>query len=458
MRYFFTMACIIWTFSPPAYSVEMVDNSHNTLGVKIYSWVGAKHDIASYQYDQNFVPINKSNNKEKPLSAKAEEKGTLPTPTAEWMVNEPAAWHIVIAVPTWFTKGTQIPKLNIPNLITTQRALTPNKMSNRVNGQTWTYQLWDIPLFMTQDGLYHIPSMPIDVHVADPKGGEPHTIRLWTKEEWVGVKYPTEQLSSSSHWIAAPKASLNEDWQVSQSSLHVGDSITRTITLRAQDTLAVMLPNPSDVILNEAYQAYVSPSQKQDSQDRGIFSASRIEKTTYVLQKGGELTFPAVGVPWWNTQSQSLELLHLPQKTFEVKHTLKSWLQYYAVYLIAVFVFVFSFGVILWQGVRYYHTHPLPEWACFYRALWYKNWPMCRTFLYRRLREKTQQVALMDYDIDSIWQKRVKKALSDQSDRSTMLWLWRRIKRQPYSQTLKYEYQAIPALNRIRINKNHKLL
>ncbi|MFA0349873.1 hypothetical protein AB4486_23570, partial [Vibrio sp. 10N.222.55.C6] len=81
-------------------------------------------------------------------------------------------------------------------------------------------------------------------------------------------------------------------WQRSSENLKVGDAITRTVTIKAKDSLSVLLP---DVLNNEStqqYQAYPQPNRLDDTQDRGNYRSSRIEETVYVIQQGGEFTLP----------------------------------------------------------------------------------------------------------------------------------------------------------------------
>ncbi len=48
---------------------------------------------------------------------------------------------------------------------------------------------------------------------------------------------PSGLLSDESEWFTATKVSVDQKWTTSNDELKVGDAITRTITINAQDSL-----------------------------------------------------------------------------------------------------------------------------------------------------------------------------------------------------------------------------
>jgi len=64
--------------------------------------------------------------------------------------------------------------------------------------------------------------------------------------------------------------------------------------------------------------AYAAPPIVRDDTERGEFTGRRIDEATYVCERRGTMTLPAVELPWWNVTSQRLETLTLPGATIEV--------------------------------------------------------------------------------------------------------------------------------------------
>ncbi|QUJ68343.1 BatD family protein [Photobacterium sp. GJ3] len=360
-------------------------------------------------------------------------------------VNEMITLHIDLATQTWFTAGTRIGKITDPGLMTSQRSLKAVNYTERQQGTTWSHQSWEIPVFVTQSGQYVIQPIPVTVEVS-LSPGQNQTATLMTSELRFSASLPSPALTEQRPWFAASKASLDQAWQQSADTLRAGDSIKRQITLKAESTLAALLPNPSQPLFDDAYQTYVSPSELQDSYNRGMYSASRTEQETYVLQGGGEIHFPAIEVQWWDSQNQQLNTLTLEGKTFTVKHTLQSWLKFYAPWLIALLVLL-TLALFAFQlAKRYFARHPLPSRYLLWRAVRHQDWAQCRQLIYQRLYEKTQLSTLADFSQDEQWVADTQRLMSEQID-SPLVWsVWRQMTRRAKVQS---QYQVLLPLRQL---------
>ena len=360
-------------------------------------------------------------------------------------VNEMITLHIDLATSTWFTAGTRIGKITDPGLMSSQRSLKAVNYTEQQQGTTWSHQSWEIPVFVTQSGQYVIQPIPVTVEVS-VSPGQSQTATLMTSELPFSASLPSPALTGQRPWFAASEASLEQTWQQSADALRVGDSLTRRITLKAESTLAALLPNPSQPMFDDAYQTYVSPRDLQDSTNRGLYSASRTEQETYVIQSGGEIHFPAIEVQWWDSQNQQLNTLTLEGKTFTVKHTLQSWLKFYAPWLIAVLV-LFALALLAFQlAKRYFASRPLPSRYLLWRAARAQDWPQCRQLIYQRLYEKTQLSKLADFSKDEKWLADSQRLMSDQIDSRLVRSVWRQITHRAKAQS---QYQVLQPLRQL---------
>ncbi|MCV5745920.1 hypothetical protein OFN42_37520, partial [Escherichia coli] len=78
-------------------------------------------------------------------------------------------------------------------------------------------------------------------------------------------------MSGDTPWFSATHVEVKQEWETSTESLKVGDAITRKITISAQDSLSVLLP---DLLKGESttrYQAYPQPHRLTDTQTRGDY-------------------------------------------------------------------------------------------------------------------------------------------------------------------------------------------
>ena len=66
--------------------------------------------------------------------------------------------------------------------------------------------------------------------------------------------------------------------------------------------------------------AYPKPPVVQDHSERGTFTGTRIDSVTYVCERPGTVTVPALEFPWWNVRTQTMEMVTLPAVTLDVGH------------------------------------------------------------------------------------------------------------------------------------------
>ncbi len=325
-------------------------------------------------------------------------------------INQPVILTIDIATPRWFTDGTVIETISIPNLIAQQRNLQATNYSQMEGEQTWSHQRWEIPLFAQQSGQFIVPSIGIKITVSVATGKNVQGV-LFTSPHRFSVQRPTAKMTHPDEWIIAPEAALTQDWQTSTaqktnvdtetSTLTVGDAITRTITLKVPDSLAMLLPPLLPATRNKAILRYTDPIQLKDINNRGEHTAQRKESETYILQTGGEVILPSITIPFWNTTTQQSEKLILEGKTLRVKHTLSSWLiAYWKIMVLITLVTITCFGLIK-KITHYYKSHPYPDWLLFLQSIKSHSYPQIRLYFYRRLFNKTDLLELKKYQINN---------------------------------------------------------
>ena len=90
----------------------------------------------------------------------------------------------------------------------------------------------------------------------------------------------------------------------------MGDAFTRTVTRSAPDVPAMAFP-PLPVTDLDGTAAYPKPPVVRDHSERGTFTGTRIDSVTYVCERAGTGTLPALEFPWWNVRTQTLEEITL---------------------------------------------------------------------------------------------------------------------------------------------------
>lgn len=188
-----------------------------------------------------------------------------------------------------------------------------------INGQLYEVYEWSWAFYPQKSGKLTIPPEEFDgrlqyhgVIKVIRNTSQPLTLQVLPKD----AGYPKDKA-----WLPTPNLSLTQAWQMPK-QLHVGDSITRTIKLQAENLMSSQLP---DISLDEQSDFHVYPDDPKLSDketDEGITSTKTVKMAIVPLQ-AGKITLPPIKVSWWNTQTQRLETTELPAETLEVLPSLK---------------------------------------------------------------------------------------------------------------------------------------
>ncbi|MEZ8692125.1 BatD family protein [Vibrio splendidus] len=424
-KWLLSMTLILSWFSPFVASAADIFDLQKSGDVELIAWVG-----------------------EKPKS------GDKITPT-KVSVNEQVILNIEVATPRWLTGGTRIGSIEIPNVIAKQRNQLATNYTERVNGTTWSRQRWEVTLYPMTSGEFVIPTVPVRVQVSAPDGSNVGGT-LYTQPIKFEASLPSGLLDNASPWFSATEVDTEQQWQRSSENLKVGDAITRTVTIKAKDSLSVLLP---DVLNNEStqqYQAYPQPNRLDDTQDRGNYRSSRIEETVYVIQQGGEFTLPEFSFQWWDSKNQRLETVVIKGNVFEAKYTVQSFIKAYMSVFISVGLAVVLCGMLFVAVKRYYKNRPTPSWLVFRRLLKQGNWAALRTFIYRQLRNETSQLELDKAQLGKLngqkrWLEDSESLQQGREDKNVFTRLWKSLRKLPSDKSNSSNSRSI--FDRLKIPK-----
>lgn len=373
-----------------------------------------------------------------------EENRTPPN----FSVNEQIILNIEVATPRWFTGGTRIGTVEIPDVIAKQRNQLATNFTERKGGQTWSRQRWEVTLYPQTSGDFLIPPVAVGVQVSAPDGNNVSGT-LYTQPIKFSASLPSGLLSENTPWFTATNVEIKQEWETSSESLKVGDAITRKITITAQDSLSVLLPDLLKGESNARYQAYTQPHRLSDTQTRGDYQSTRTEESVYVIQQGGELALPELEFQWWNSKTQQLESVVIEGKAFQAKHTLKSFVKAYYAWILGSMVAFLISSISFFTLKRYYRNRPTPPWLTFHRLLKSNRWGAARTALYKQLRVNTDKLEMNDANADEAWQKRSVRLQQGEQNASLMKSMWREIQRRKKRFKLTIP-KALPQLDKFK--------
>lgn len=119
-------------------------------------------------------------------------------------------------------------------------------------------------------------------------------------------------------WLPARALSLSEAWSETGEPLRVGDSLTRTLTLRAEGLAASQLP-PLPLADADGLRRYPDqPRLESTFGDTGLVGL-REQREALVPTRDGTLEVPGLELVWWNLGEDRLERASLPARRLQVR-------------------------------------------------------------------------------------------------------------------------------------------
>ncbi len=119
-------------------------------------------------------------------------------------------------------------------------------------------------------------------------------------------------------FLPARAVSLEQSWSAPVDAVKVGDTLTRTIRLKARGASPNQLP-PLDPPPVEGLRQYAEDSRTDATLLDGEGAAVLTKTFSVVPSASGSLTLPALTVPWWNTATNRQETATLPAVTLQVR-------------------------------------------------------------------------------------------------------------------------------------------
>lgn len=335
---------------------------------------------------------------------------------------EQVVLNIDISTPRWFLGSTTIGKIDIPNLVAKQRKLFATNYSTTEKGQSWAHQRWEVTLYPQSSGTFTIPPLPVTVHIA---GDDAKKIQgtVWTDKLSFKAHLPNGELTAKDQWFAASDAKITQSWETTKPDLKVGDAITRTINIEANDSLSILLPQTLQAKVSEQYQAYADPAQLTDTSNRGQYVSKRQDRVVYIVQDGGEVAFPPLTVKWWNTNKGTVETIKLSGKSFKVSHTPMSFIKAYWPIMVTLLGSALLLVLVVLGFKRYLKKHDAPLIVRFCRSIWDKDTGQIRLLLYIKWRQATSKQSFSQ----ELHFSDVGEAIVKEHSASVWMQFWRKI-------------------------------
>jgi hypothetical protein len=226
-------------------------------------------------------------------------------PDAGVYVGQKVLLYIDVMTNTWFARAPHYPELRIPFAICLEMSQFATNFTERIQGETYAIQRKEYVIFPQRAERYTIPSLAVNIVYARP-GESSGEVTLSTLPLEFEARIP-ELAQGVDDFVSTPRLQAREQYDRAIEDMKVGDSVTRTITMTADDSVGMMLP-PIEFGKIEGMAVYPQAPKIENASNRGQYTGMRIESVTYVMETEGEYVLPEIKIFWFDLRSQVLRV------------------------------------------------------------------------------------------------------------------------------------------------------
>jgi hypothetical protein len=197
--------------------------------------------------------------------------------------------------------------------------LGENRYQTQVDGRYYQVIERHYAIFPQTSGDLEIPALTLQARVEGYRSSLLDPGRLMIKRSQshrVRVLPPPKDYQGQV-WLPAQSLAFSETWSRDLESIHVGDSITRSIDITAQGLLGSQLPALPALQLPGA-KVYPDQAKIDKQLDSGRLTGTRKESLAIIPTQAGELVLPEQRIPWWNIAENRQEVAILPERRLNI--------------------------------------------------------------------------------------------------------------------------------------------
>jgi len=207
-----------------------------------------------------------------------------------------------------------LPEVNGAFLMQTDT--TTIKFSETVDGQNWQIIRYPLALYPQKAGQLEVPPINVRFSSSAGFGSTGKNFEFQSELLVLTVKQPPG-VKPGDLVITTTSLQLDHDWHPKTEILHAGDAITLTVTRRANDISAMLLP-PLPVFRNAGLAAYPQAPEVSDKTNRGDLTGERVDTIIWVVEKPGIYEIPGIRFQWWDPLSQELKQQIVPGLSLDI--------------------------------------------------------------------------------------------------------------------------------------------
>jgi hypothetical protein len=231
------------------------------------------------------------------------------------VVGQKTTLQIDVLAPNYMTSPPELPGFQIRNAVT--RPLQSVNISEQRDASAYAGVRFEFAIYPQEPGSYAVVDQKVRLrYAADP----PATREIEMPLPRVAFEAFIPGAAAGLHpFLAATGLTIEQEVQRSSNQLKTGDAVTRTVIIKAEGVPAMLLP-PRKFAAVDGLAVYpAQPSLEDKTIGRtDTMSSTRVDSATYMLQRPGAYSLPAIDVRWWNLGSGKIETAHLDAIALQV--------------------------------------------------------------------------------------------------------------------------------------------
>lgn len=219
-------------------------------------------------------------------------------------------------------RNPQFTELEMPDTVI-QLIGSPNQYEKLIDGVRYGVYEKRYVIFPQRSGPLEIPDILFRGEVTDGSSNfvfrnlNTRRVTAFIDGMTVDVKQRPAAAANSPVWLPVSGLTLEDNWAPDTEELQIGDSVVRTITMVAEGLDGAVLPPFGTTDLDGA-NTYPDPAEIDRTFVSGAIVGTRVETMTIVPTVDGNLEIPEIAIPWWNIDTDQLQVTSIPAKTLTI--------------------------------------------------------------------------------------------------------------------------------------------
>lgn len=284
--------------------------------------------------DLEIPPLTINNARTDPITVSVVNQGPRSNQSSEELfleieVNKDSIYvqeQLLVTVRLFYTingiRNPQFTELEMPDTVI-QLIGSPNQYEKLIDGVRYGVYEKRYVIFPQRSGPLEIPDILFRGEVTDGSSNfvfrnlNTRRVTAFIDGMTVDVKQRPAAAGNSPVWLPVSGLTLEDSWAPDTEELQIGDSVVRTITMVAAGLDGAVLPPFGTTDLDGA-NTYPDPAEIDRTFVSGAIVGTRVETMTIVPTVDGNLEIPEIAIPWWNIDTDQLQVTTIPAKTLTI--------------------------------------------------------------------------------------------------------------------------------------------